>query len=180
MLPVKIKSTLKFDGKIMKIYLDKIKIENGKTVMREVVRHSPAVGVFAYDDEGYGYLVKQYRYPFDEYLTEVVAGLCEEGEKPEESARRELNEEIDALCDRMDYLGEFYPTPGYCDEKIYVFAAKITGFQKGIPDEDEFIEKIRLPLQEIYSMADRGEICDGKTLMTIYKVRYLFNKGKLC
>ena len=91
MLPVKIESTLKFDGKIMKIYLDKIKIENGKTVMREVVRHSPAVCVFAYDDEGYGYLVKQYRYPFDEYLTEVVAGLCEEGEKPEESARRELN-----------------------------------------------------------------------------------------
>lgn len=180
MKPEKVNSELKFDGKIMKIYLDKVKIENGRTVSREVVRHSEAVCVFAYDAEGFGYLVKQYRYPFDEYIIEIVAGLCEEGETAEESAKRELNEEIDALCDNMVFLGEFYPTPGYCDEKISVFAAKITGFQKGVPDEDEFIEKIKLPLEEIYKMADSGEIKDGKTLMAIYKARKLFEEGKLC
>lgn len=180
MKPEKISSELKFDGRIMKIYLDRVKIENGRTVSREVVRHVPAVCVFAYDSENFGYLVKQYRYPFDEYITEIVAGLCEEDETPEESAKRELNEEIDALCEKMVFLGEFYPTPGYCDEKIYVFAAKITGFKKGTPDEDEFIEKIRLPLSEIYEMADSGEIKDGKTLMTIYKVRRMFEEGKLC
>ena len=180
MKPEKISGEVKFDGKIMKMQLDKVKIENGKEVFREVVRHCPAVCVFAYDCDGFGYLVKQYRYPFDEYIIEVVAGLCEVGETAEESAKRELNEEIDALCDDMIFLGEFYPTPGYCDEKISMFAAKITGFKKGTPDDDEFIEKIKLPLEDIYKMADTGEIKDGKTLAIIYKVRRMFEEGTLC
>lgn len=180
MRPERINSEEIFNGKIMKITVDEVRLENGMEVEREVVRHCPAVCVFAYDGEGYGYLVKQYRYPFDEYITEVVAGLCEEGEIAEESAKRELNEEIDALCDKLYPLGEFYPTPGYCDEKITMFAAKITGFRKGTPDPDEFIEKIRLPLKEIFEMAENGELKDGKTVAAILKAEKLFEKGILC
>ena len=180
MRPEKISSERMFSGKIMNIEKDRVRLENGMEVEREVVRHCPAVCVFAYDGEEYGYLVKQYRYPFDEYITEAVAGLCEEGETAEESARRELNEETDALCENLVSLGEFYPTPGYCDEKIYMFAAKITGFRKGTPDPDEFIEKIKLPLSEIYEMAENGEIKDGKTVAIILKAKNLFEKGILC
>lgn len=180
MRPEKISGEIKFDGKIIQVRLDKVKIENGKEVFREVVGHRPAVCVFAYDSDGFGYLVKQYRYPFDDYIVEAVAGLCEEGETAEESAKRELNEETDAICEELFFLGEFYPTPGYCDEKISMFAAKITGFQKGTPDDDEFIEKIKMPLKDIYKMADSGEIKDGKTLAIIYKARRMFEEGTLC
>lgn len=180
MRPEKISSERIFSGKIMNVEKDMVCLENGMEVEREVVRHRPAVCVFAYDKDGYGYLVKQYRYPFDEYTTEVVAGLCGKGESAEESAKRELNEEIDALCDNLVFLGEFYPTPGYCDEKISMFAAKITGFRKGTPDPDEFIEKIRLPLPRLYEMAENGEIKDGKTVALILKAKNLFEKGILC
>lgn len=171
MKPKTISTEKIFEGKIISVQIDDILLENGKPAKREVVRHEAAACIFAYDKEGYGYLVEQYRHAVGEYMVEAVAGLCDEGEEPKETAKRELNEEINALCDNLDYLGEFYPTPGFCDETIHLYSAEITGFKQGTPDEDEFIQIKKLPLEAIYSMIDNNEIKDGKTIAAVLKFR---------
>lgn len=157
-----------YDGRIIKLHLDDVMLEDGKTVKREVARHAAAVCVFAYDDQ-YGYLVSQYRHPIGEYIIEAVAGLCEEGEDPDLAAKRELNEETDALCEKIEPLGIFYPSPGFTDEVIHLYAAKITGYRKGTPDEDEHITVKKYPLNELKRMALDGTITDGKTVTVLLK-----------
>ena len=171
-MPETLKSETVYRGKIVTLTVDDVKIETGKTVKREVVKHANAACIFAYDDK-YGYLVEQYRHPMGGYVLEAVAGLCEEGEQPAQTAVRELNEETNALCDQVEYLGEFYSSPGFCDEIIYLYAAKITGFRQGTPDDDEVINIRKIPLPDIYKMVGRGEIKDGKTLALLLKFKDL-------
>ena len=169
-MPETIKSETILKGKIITVKIDDVLIENGKTVKREIVEHAKAACIFAYDDTC-GYLVEQYRHPMKAYLLEAVAGLCQTGENPADTAVRELNEEADALCQPPEFLGEFYSSPGFCNEIIYLYAAKITGFQKGTPDDDEFVQLKKYPFKDLYQMLDNGEIKDGKTETVLLKFR---------
>lgn len=168
MKPRLLSSQCLYDGRIIKLCIDDVILEDGKTVKREVARHAAAVCVFAYDDQ-YGYLVSQYRHPVGDYLLEAVAGLCEKDEDPAIAAKRELNEETDALCEKLEPLGIFYPSPGFTDEIIHLYSAKITGYEKGSPDDDEHITVKKFPLDELKKMALDGTIADGKTVTVLLK-----------
>lgn len=170
MTPKTIISEEIYKGRILTLCKDKVQLENGREATREVVRHKKAACIFVYDEE-YAYLAEQYRHPMGGYVLELVAGLCEDGEDPAFTAERELKEEINALCEKPVFLGEYYSSPGFCDEIIYMYAAKITGFEQGTPDEDEFVITKKIPLRKLYGMIDSGEIKDGKTIAAVCKFR---------
>lgn len=168
MKPQKISTEKVFSGRIVHLDIDTVRLEDGREVKREIVHHADAVCIFAYDGEN-GYLVRQYRHPTGDYLTEAVAGLIDPGETPEEAAVRELNEETDFLCEKLEPLGQVYTSPGFTDEIIWLFAANITGTKKGIPDEDEFIDVLKFPLTQIKTMAEDGTLTDAKTVAVILR-----------
>lgn len=152
-----------FEGKIMTVRVDRVEIAPGVIAPREVVGHSPAVCVLPVDGDGNVYLVRQYRHPVGRELTEAPAGLMEPGETPVQAAARELKEEIGAVGELIA-LGDFLPTPGYCEELIHLFLAKVESFGDTAPDEDEFLQTVRMPFPEFYGQVRDGILNDGKTV----------------
>ena len=130
----------KYNGKIINMRVDKAELENGKTAIREVVEHSGGVCVAALDEENRLLMVKQFRYPYGEVLLEIPAGKREKGEDPLECGKRELEEETGLCAKEYISLGKIYPTPGFCNEVIYLYLATELSFSKAQPDEDEFVE----------------------------------------
>ena len=153
-----------FEGVILSVRVDKVELEDGRYAPREVVEHKPAVSVLPIDRNGNVYLVRQYRHAIGENVLEAPAGLMEEGETPEQAALRELREETGAIG-TVRYAGDFYPTPGYCEEVIHLFVADVESFGDTDPDEDEFLQTVKLPFDEFYQMAYDGRIQDGKTVV---------------
>jgi len=154
-----------FEGKVVRLYLDKVLLPNGKEAEREVVLHWGAVGMVALDDEENVYLVRQYRHPVGEELIEIPAGKLDPGEEPLDCARRELMEEIGYSADEWRELTSFYTSPGFSDEMLHLFLAR--DLKEGVadPEEDEFLEIMHMPLQEALAMVARGEIRDSKTIV---------------
>jgi len=152
-----------FEGKIMTVRVDRVEVSPGIVVPREVVEHVPSVCILPVDREGTVYLVRQYRHPVGGFLLEAPAGMMDEGETPEYAAARELREEIGAEGELIP-LGEFLPTPGYCDEKMYLFLARVSRFGETDPDEDEFLETVTMPFAEFYRKAVDGTLRDGRAL----------------
>jgi ADP-ribose pyrophosphatase len=110
-------------------------------------------------------LVKQYRHPTVRYLLEVPAGTLANGERPDDGAARELQEELGVVAGRMEKLSEFFVSPGFCEEKMWIFLA--TELVQGQPqlEDDEIIEVVRLPIAEALEMITSGEIQDAKTII---------------
>ena len=163
-----ISSELIYQGKIIKVYKDKVECENGNIATREVVRHRGGVGVLAIVDDKV-LLVKQYRYPNASETLEIPAGKLEESEKTEICALRELEEETGYSAKGIELIAKFLPTPGYSDEWLYVYQAKDV-FKVEIPadcDEDEVIELVRIDIDKAYQMVVSGEIFDSKTMIAI-------------
>lgn len=159
-----------FDGVILSVRVDRVEMENGKFAPREVVEHKPAVCILPMDKDGNVYLVRQYRHAVGEDLIEAPAGLMEEGETPEQAALRELREETGALG-TVRYVGDFYPTPGYCEEVIHLFVADVESFGETDPDEDEFLQTVKMSFDEFYRQAHKGELRDGKTVALALRSR---------
>lgn len=153
-----------FEGKILHVYVDKVRLPNGREAEREVVLHWGAVGMVALDHDGQVFLVKQYRHATGKNLVEIPAGKLDEGEDPLACARRELREEIGRDADEWVRLAAFYTSPGFSDEVLYLYLARGLREEKAEPDEDEFLEVMRLPLPEALAMISRGEIEDSKTI----------------
>ena len=164
-----------YDGKVVHLYKDVVRLINGKTAVREVIRHVGAVAIVAMTDEGEALMVRQYRYPFGRALLEVPAGKLDPGESPEDCARRELSEETGAAAETLTYIGDFYPSVAYLDENIRLFVAKGLTFGDVHTDEDEFLNLEKIPLKTLVQMVLRGEIRDGKTQAAILKVWCLEN-----
>ena len=158
-----LETSRKYDGKILSVRVDTVILEDGAPAPREVVEHKPAVCVLPVDRKGNVYLVRQYRHAVGEYLLEAPAGLMEEGETPEEAALRELREETGA-CGSVTCVGDYFPTPGYCEELIHLFLADVESFGETDPDKDEFLQTEVLDFAEFYQMARDGRIRDGKTV----------------
>ncbi len=152
-----------FEGRIIKVQKDMAELENGAAVSRELVIHSGGVCVVPIDEEGNVYLVKQFRYPFKEVLTEVPAGKLEVGEDHREAGLRELKEEIGAKCESFEYLGVMYPSVAYLTEKIHMYLATGLEFSEQDLDEDEFLDVFKMKLEDAVNMVLNGEIKDGKT-----------------
>ena len=158
-----------FDGKIIKLFVDKVELPNGKEARREVVRHPGAVCVIPVTDEGEVIMVKQFRYPFGEVLLEVPAGKLEPGEDPLDAVKRELEEESGAVAGCIKHIGELYTTVAFLDERIHVYLATDLTFIDSHPDDDEFLEVTKIPLCDLVDMVMRGEIKDSKTQVAILK-----------
>ena len=158
-----------YKGKIIDLVKDTVSLPNGGQSIREVVVHHGGACVAALTDENEVFLVSQFRYPNNGVLLEVPAGKLEKGEKPFEAIKRELKEEIGAEAENFYFMGKFNPTPAYCSEIIYLYAATGLTFGEQQLDEDEFLDVKKIPLDDAVKMVLNGEITDGKTQALLLK-----------
>ena len=166
-----------FQGCLLRLDVDQVELPDGNTAPREYIRHPGGVGVVALTDEGEVLLVRQYRYPYSEIVTEIPAGKRDPGEDPLTTGMRELEEETGYRAANYTPLGVMYPTPGCCDEKVYLYLATGLTQAEAHPDEDEFVEVERLPLEEMVRRVMAGEITDAKTQIAILKTKLLLEEG---
>jgi len=154
-----------YEGRVVSLRVDRVKLPGGRLTVREVVEHAPVVAIVALDGRGNVLLVRQYRLPVQQSLLEIPAGGVDPGESAEEAAQRELQEETGQRAGRLERLCSFFASPGYCDEYMHLYLA--TGLEASAlaADADESIEVVRLPLSEALQLIDRGEICDAKTII---------------
>ena len=166
----------KYRGRIINLRVDTALLPNGSSATREVVEHPGGVCVAALTEDGCLLFVRQFRYPYHKVLLELPAGKLDPGEDPLEAGKRELREETGAEAARYESLGELYPSPGYCGEIIHLYAATGLTFGQMSPDEDEFLEVEKIPLEEAARMVLDNEIADAKTQAAVLKV-YCREKG---
>jgi len=162
-----------YEGRVVSLRVDRVKLPDGRSAVREVVEHAPVVAIVALDSRGDVLLVRQFRLPVKQSLLEIPAGGVDSGETAEEAAQRELQEETGQRAGRLERLCSFFASPGYCDEYMHLYLA--TGLEPGAlaADADESIEVVRLPLDEALRLIERGEICDAKTIVGLWAaVRY--------
>ena len=162
-----------FKGRIIRVRFDTVRLPNGKEGTREVVEHPGGVAILAVDSEDRVLLVRQYRYPFERVLTEIPAGKREPGEPPFITAQRELQEEVGATADTWTELGTLIPSPGCYGETLYLYMAQDLHFGATHPDEDEFLEPLRVPLDEAVRQCMDGTLTDAKTVAAILKGKIL-------
>lgn len=158
----KIEESIVFNGKLFSVITERW-ASGKKDIYREIVRHPGAVAVIPVKDNKYIYLVSQFREAVEENILEIPAGLIEPGENIKQCALRELREEIGAEVKQIDLLFEYYSSPGFTDEKMFMFLASIDKRFKNQPDNDENLEIIKMDLREFINMFLKGEIQDSKT-----------------
>ncbi|MBQ7045333.1 MAG: NUDIX hydrolase [Clostridia bacterium] len=173
-----LKKEYMYKGKIINLRRDEALLPNGKTAIREIVEHNGGVCVVPLDDDGNVYMVQQFRYPYFKVVTEIPAGKLEKGEDPLEAGKRELKEEVGAIAQNYVFLGELYPSPGYCGEIIHMYLATGLSFCDTDPDEDEFLEPVKIPLKTAVDMVLKNELADSKTQAAILKAYLLMEKGE--
>lgn len=174
-----VSSKLIYDGNVIHVYRDDITLPDGKSAYREYNRHIGAVCVIPVTDEGEVICVRQYRYPVGDVLLEIPAGkLDSKDEDPMEAALRELREETGAVCKDLTYLGRYLGSPAILDEGIYMYMAEGLTFGDTDPDEDEFIESVRIPLSELVDMIMEGNVPDGKTQVAALRAEKILASRK--
>lgn len=160
-----------FEGRVIRVRRDTVRLPNGHTSTRELVSHHGGVCVLPLDADGNVYLVRQYRKATECMLLEVPAGKLEPGEGHFICGERELWEETGCSARLFHYLGFFYPSPGYVNEKIHMYLA--TGLEQGELhlDQDEFLDVVKLPFEEVLRRVKNNEIHDGKTIVAVLKAK---------
>ena len=172
-----ISSEEKFSGRVFKVRLDKVKLENGKTASREVVHHNGGVCILPLTAENEVIFVKQFRYPYMETVLELPAGKLEIGEDHAEAGKRELLEETGCTCKKYTFLGKLYPSPGYVDEIIYLYLAEDLEYSQQSLDEDEFLDIVKIPFDKAIEMVMANEIPDSKSQVCLFKT-YMMKEKK--
>jgi ADP-ribose pyrophosphatase len=158
-----------YKGRVFSVERDRVRLPKGTEATLEVVRHPGSVILLPMPEPGRVILVRQYRYAIDRWVWELAAGSLEPGEDPASGAVRECEEETGLAAGKAEYLGAFYPTPGYCDELMYYY--KLTNLAPpdgsrpaAHQDADEDIRTAVYGLDDIRAMVARGEIIDLKTV----------------
>lgn len=159
-----------FDGRLIALRKDTVRLPNGRESSREVVVHPGAVAIVPILDDRKVILVSQYRHAVGKTLMEIPAGTLHPDEKPEECALRELREETGYIAGRLEKLLSLYLAPGYSTELIHLFLAEDLRPAKSETDEDEFIELVIVPLDEAVVKILKGEIQDAKTVAALLLV----------
>jgi ADP-ribose pyrophosphatase len=156
-----------YKGRVFSVEVDNVVLRNGRETELAIVRHRPSVVLIPVQDDGQIVMIRQYRYALGRDIWELPAGNVDEGESAEGAAARECEEEIGQSPTRIDRLGAFYPTPGYCDEEMIFF--RVSGLRPPAedstykPDDDEEIATRAMPPGDAKAMVARGEIIDLKT-----------------
>jgi len=156
-----------FQGEVLGVRVDQVRMPGGNVAVREVVEHPDSVVVVALDAENNVLLVRQYRHPAEAVLLEAPAGKVSLGEAPEETAQRELREEVGYRAGWMRSLGSFWVSPGFCTERMHAFLAGDLAEDRLDPDGDEDIVVERFPLAQVEQMLREGTIEDGKTIAAL-------------
>lgn len=171
---IQIESEEIFNGLIMDVKRDRVRLPNGNQSVRELLRHVGAVCVVPVTDDGLVVVERQYRYPIDQVITEIPAGKLDSPDEDRLSAaQRELREETGFTADRWTDMGLYYPAAAYSDEKITMYLAQ--GLHKGEQhlDEGEFLNVETLPIAELVEDILSGKITDGKTQAAVLKASML-------
>ncbi len=162
-----------YRGKVVDVRRDDVEISTGRKSVREVVEHPGGVVIVAQKNSDTVLMVKQFRYPIKQAALELPAGKLEKGEEPFPAAKRELEEETGYRAKIWKELGYINTTPGFCNEKLYLYYAADLDFVGEHPDEGEVIQCFEYKIDEICSKIKKGEINDAKTicgLMRAFKI----------
>ena len=159
-----VSSRLVYDGRVVRLRVDTVQVTNGRETTREIVEHGNCVAVIAVDDSDNLLLVKQFRKSVEKELLEIPAGGIEPGEDPEIAVRRELQEVIGYLPKKLERLGGFYSTPGYCTEYLYLYLATDLTPSQLYAEDTESIKLISVPISQIPNLIASGAICDAKSI----------------
>lgn len=163
-LPKILSSQKVFDGRVFNVTVDTVS-EGELTYQREVVHHNGSAVIVPIFDDNTVALVKQYRHPAVRYLLEVPAGTLAKGEPPEIGAARELKEELGLVAAQLEKLSEFFVSPGFCEEKMWVYLATELSQGEQALEDDEILDVVRLPIADALEMITSGEIQDAKTII---------------
>lgn len=163
-----------YDGNIISLQVDDVRLPNGQEAKRELVKHPGAVAIIPVTDDGKLIMVKQFRKALEKTIIEIPAGRIEPNEDPKRTAIRELEEETGYGTKHMTYLQSFATSPGFADEIIHVYVAKdlfkIDNPEDG--DEDEFIELLTVTIEEAEALVASGDIYDAKTAFAILYAKH--------
>lgn len=156
-----------FTGRIFRVERDLVALGGGRTATLDIVRHRGSVVLIPQPSRDRVILIRQYRYAISRWIWELPAGSLEPGERPAPAARRECEEEIGMRPGTVRRLGEFYPTPGFCDERMIFF--RCTDLRRpahpAAGDADEQIEPRAMTVAQAWRLVARGEIIDMKTVL---------------
>lgn len=163
-----IKSDTIFEGKIIKVQVDRVRLPNGKTATRELVKHPGAVAVLPLTPDNRLVVVEQFRKPLEKVTVEIPAGKLDPGEDRLHCAKRELREETGYSADTWSHLVSFYTSPGFADEEIHLYIAEDLQPGQSQLDDDEFVNVREITLDEAWTLIETADICDAKTVAAIY------------
>jgi len=153
-----------YQGRAVRLRVDTVKLSGGRQTTREVVEHDDCVAIVALDDKDNVLLVKQFRKPVEKELLEIPAGGIDPGETPEDSVRREMREETGFLPRKVQKLGGFYSSPGFCTEYLYLYLATDLVHSPLQAEDSENISLVRQPLEQIPDLIASGVIVDAKSI----------------
>ena len=169
-----VESRVAYEGRIVNLRVDTVQLSRGTLGTREIVEHADCVCVVPLDDQGNVIMVQQYRKPAEETLLEIPAGGIEKGEVSQEAALRELQEETGYTSDKIQHLSSFWTTPGFCTELMHSYLATDLRPSSLSPDEDEDIQVVRVPLDQIPDMVRLGQIKDAKSIASLLMALHLY------
>lgn len=153
-----------YEGRAVKLRIDTVRMSDGRETTREIVEHSNCVAIIAVDDADNVLLVEQFRKPVEKVLLEIPAGGIDPGESAEDCVRREMREETGYLPQKVERLGGFYSSPGFCTEYLYLYLATDLVPSPLQAEDSQSISLVRAPLDQIRGLIASGAICDAKSI----------------
>ncbi len=157
-------SQLIYDRQVVKLRIDTVRMPGGRETTREIVEHSDCVAIVAIDADDNVLLVNQFRKPVEKELLEIPAGGIDPGEDPVTTVRREMREETGYLPQKVERLGGFYSSPGFCTEYLHLYLATDLTPSPLYAEDTESIKLVRVPISQIPALIASGSICDAKSI----------------
>lgn len=157
-----------YEGRIVKLGLEQAELPDGRRLTLEIIRHPGAAAVVPLHDDGTVTLVHQHRHAAGGLIYEVPAGVLDGGEAPERCAARELAEEVQLSAGHLRLLSVIHTTPGFTDERIWLYLGTALAAAPGAPEADEHLRPVRMPFAEALAMCRDGRITDAKTICALH------------